>query len=300
MRLHFTAFQIFPVVENGVLSDVNWGDGIDSALRLSKRMPVQQSVYILYHCRNCCCCTQRNNNTALANRFAKLAEDHKTGLGTVLVAGENALADGYYLIVDTTEDVGAGGAYNTALLQVVGDINITAKTSAPSVEKKVLEDDKYNENGGYGTGYNDVADYNMGEAVCFRLIGIVPDMSRYDTYKYTFNDTLSAGLTPPAEANVKVYLSADKTRDDSPTDTEITTDFNVGVAGQVITVSSDNIKGITGITENMYIIVEYSAILNQNAVVGLDGNPNTVTLTCSIDPTSPVPAIPIIPAPPRR
>ena len=50
-------------------------------------------------------------------------------------------------------------------------------------------------------------------------------MSRYDTYKYTFNDTLSAGLTPPAEANVKVYLSADKTRDDSPTDTEITTNL---------------------------------------------------------------------------
>ena len=34
----------------------------------------------------------------------------------------------------------------------------------------------------------------------------------------------------------------------------------------------------------MYIIVEYSAILNQNAVVGLDGNPNTVTLTYSNRP----------------
>ena len=285
----FTAFQIFSGrQENGVLSDVNWGDGIDSAAFLAALKTDADYSSLFISCTTAetvaVVLSENNTNTALANRFAKLAEDHKTGLGTVLVAGENALADGYYLIVDTTEDVGAGGAYNTALLQVVGDINITAKTSAPSVEKKVLEDDKYNENGGYGTGYNDVADYNMGEAVCFRLIGLVPDMSRYDTYKYTFNDTLSAGLTPPAEANVKVYLSADKTRDDSPTDTEITTDFNVGVAGQVITVSSDNIKGITGITENMYIIVEYSAILNQNAVVGLDGNPNTVTLTYSNRP----------------
>ena len=77
----------------------------------------------------------------------------------------------------------------------VGDINITVKTDAPTVEKKVLEDDKYNQDGGYSTGYNDVADYNMGDAVYFHLIGSVPDMSRYDTYKYIFHDTLSAGLT---------------------------------------------------------------------------------------------------------
>lgn len=129
-----------------------------------------------------------NTNTALANAVAKLAYANKTGTGTALTSGENTLAGGYYLVVDTTANVGNGGAYNTALLQVVGNINITVKTDAPTVEKKVLEDDKYNQDGGYGTGYNDVADYNMGDAVPFHLIGSVPDMSRYDTYKYIFHD----------------------------------------------------------------------------------------------------------------
>lgn len=191
----------------------------------------------------------------------------------------NELADGYYLVVDTTENVAAGSAYNTALLQVVGDINITVKTDAPTVEKKVLEDDKYNQNGGYGQGYNDVADYNMGDAVSFHLIGSVPDMSRYDTYKYIFHDTLSAGLTLN-EDSIKVYVASDKAGTNK---TEIT-GWNKAVNGQSFTVSFANLKTVSGVSQGKYIIVEYTATLNQNAVVGLDGNPNVVYLEYSNKP----------------
>ena len=107
-------------------------------------------------------------------------------MGSTLSPGPSTLHDGYYLIVDTTDDVGEGGAYNAALLEVVGNIDITVKTDAPSVEKKVFENVKFTRDDGYGAGYNDVADYNMGDAVPFHLIGRVPDMSRYDTYKYIF------------------------------------------------------------------------------------------------------------------
>ena len=89
-----------------------------------------------------------NTNTALANAVAKLAYTNKSGSGTALSSGESTLDDGYYLVVDTTANVGEGGAYNTALLQVVGNINITVKTDAPTVEKKVLEDDKYKQDDG--------------------------------------------------------------------------------------------------------------------------------------------------------
>ena len=282
----FTAYQIFTGNEvSGVLFDIEWGTGINSAAFLTALQTDTTHGSLFTGCATAADVAEvlgaNNTDTALANQFAKLAENNKKGTGTVLTSGENTLADGYYLIVDATENVGQGGAYNAALLQVVGDITVAVKTDAPTVEKKVLEDDKRQTDDGYGTGYNDVADYNMGEAVPFHLIGTVPDMSRYDTYRYIFHDTLSAGLTPPAATGISVYLSADKAVGG---DTDITSSFSVTVNGQNITVSSDNIKTITNIAQGMYIIVEYSATLNQNAVIGLDGNPNTVYLEYSNKP----------------
>ena len=280
----FTAYQIFSGrEEGGVLSDVQWGSGINSDAFLSALKKDTTCGGLFTDCTDAAAVAKvlggNNTNTALANAVAKLAYANKTTDGIALTAGTTELADGYYLVVDTTANVGEGGAYNTALLQVVGDINITVKTDAPTVEKKVLEDDKYNQDGGYGTGYNDVADYNMGDAVSFHLIGSVPDMSRYDTYKYIFHDTLSAGLTLN-EDSIKVYVASDKAGTDK---TEIT-EWTKAVNGQSFTVSFTDLKTVSGVSQGKYIIVEYTATLNQNAVVGLDGNPNVVYLEYSNKP----------------
>lgn len=280
----FTAYQVFSGrEENGVLSDVKWGSGIDSTAFLNALKADTTYGNLFTKCTDAAAVAKvlgdNNTNTALANVVAKLAYANKTGAETELTSGENTLADGYYLVVDTTENVAAGSAYNTALLQVVGNINITVKTDAPTVEKKVFEDDKYNQNGGYGTGYNDVADYNMGDAVPFHLIGSVPDMSRYDTYKYVFHDTLSAGLTLN-EDSIKVYVASDK----AGTDKAEITDWTKAVVGQSFTVSFTDLKTVSGVSQGKYIIVEYTATLNQNAVVGLEGNPNVVYLEYSNKP----------------
>lgn len=280
----FTAYQIFSGrEEGGILSDVQWGSGINSEAFL-KALKADTSYGSLFtDCTDAAAVAKvlgdNNTNTVLANAVAKLAYANKTGTGTVLTSGENTLADGYYLVVDTTENVGEGGAYNASLLQVVGNINITVKTDAPTVEKKVLEDDKYNQDGGYGTGYNDVADYNMGDAVPFHLIGSVPDMSRYDTYKYIFHDTLSNGLTLN-EDSIKVYVASDK----AGTNKAEITEWTKAVDGQSFTVSFADLKTVSGVSQGKYIIVEYTATLNQNAVVGLDGNPNKVYLEYSNKP----------------
>lgn len=280
----FTAYQIFSGrEEGGILSDVQWGSGINSEAFL-KALKADTSYGSLFtDCTDAAAVAKvlgdNNTNTVLANAVAKLAYANKTGTGTVLTSGENTLADGYYLVVDTTENVGEGGAYNASLLQVVGNINITVKTDAPTVEKKVLEDDKYNQDGGYGTGYNDVADYNMGDAVPFHLIGSVPDMSRYDTYKYIFHDTLSNGLTLN-EDSIKVYVASDK----AGTNKAEITEWTKAVDGQSFTVSFADLKTVSGVSQGKYIIVEYTATLNQNAAVGLDGNPNVVYLEYSNKP----------------
>lgn len=280
----FTAYQIFSGrEEDGILSDVQWGSGINSNAFLAALKADTTYGSKFTDCNDAAAVAKvlgdNNTNTALANAVAKLAYANKTGEGTALTSGENTLADGYYLVVDTTANVGEGGAYNASLLQVVGDINITVKTDAPTVEKKVLEDDKYKQDGGYGTGYNDVADYNMGDAVPFHLIGSVPDMSRYDTYKYIFHDTLSAGLTLNKDS-IKVYVASDK----AGTDKAEITGWTKAVNGQSFTVSFTDLKAVSGVSKGQYIIVEYTATLNQNAVVGLDGNPNKVYLEYSNKP----------------
>lgn len=280
----FTAYQVFSGrEEDNVLSDVRWGSGIDSNAFLDALKADTTYGSFFTNCNDAAGVAKvlGNNNTngALANQVAKLAYANKTGTGTNLTNGVNELDDGYYLVVDTTQDVDKGGAYNAALLQVVGNINITVKTDAPTVEKKVLEDDKYDKDGGYGQGYNDVADYNMGDAVPFHLIGSVPDMSRYDTYKYIFHDTLSAGLTLN-EDSIKVYVASDKAGTNK---TEVT-GWTKAVDGQSFIVSFTDLKTVNDVSQEKYIIVEYTATLNQNAVVGLVGNPNTVYLEYSNKP----------------
>ena len=280
----FTAYQVFSGrEEGGILSDVQWGNGSDSTTFLAALKADTTYGSLFTDCTDAAAVAKvlgdNNTNTALANAVAELAYANKTGSGTALTSCEKELADGYYLVVDTTENVAAGSAYNTALLQVVGNIKITVKTDAPTVEKKVLEDDKYKQDGGYGQGYNDVADYNMGDAVSFHLIGSVPDMSRYDTYKYIFHDTLSAGLTLN-ENSIKVYVASDK----AGTDKAEITDWTKAVNEQSFTVSFADLKTVLGVSQGKYIIVEYTATLNQNAVVGLNGNPNTVYLEYSNKP----------------
>lgn len=273
----FTAYQVFSGrEEGGILSDVQWGSGIDSTAFLEALKVDTTYGNLFAHCATAAdvakVLSANNTNTELANKVAELAYANKTGSGTSLTSGENTLADGYYLVVDTTENVGEGSAYNKALLEVVGDIEITVKTDAPTVEKKVKE----------GDSYGDVADCNIGDSVEFLLIGSVPDMSRYDTYKYIFHDTLSTGLTAPAQGEIKVYLSANNVVDTN--DTEVTSSFNITVNGQEITVSCADLKTVNGINNASYVIVKYSAVLNANAEIGLDGNTNTVKLEYSNKP----------------
>ena len=113
----FTAYQIFSGrEESGILSDVQWGNGIDSASFLTALKADATYGSLFTGCTDAAdvakVLSDNNSNAALANQVAKLAYANKKGSGTALTSGENTLADGYYLVVDTTADVGEGGAYN--------------------------------------------------------------------------------------------------------------------------------------------------------------------------------------------
>lgn len=284
----FDAYQIFTGTETETdkqLVDVNWGTGINKDAFLAALKAEKSFEDRFKDCESAADVAKAldglDDDSAAAKKFADLAYANKSTTKTEIATTTATLESGYYLIVDTTPLVD-GDAANAALLQVTDSINITYKTDKPSVEKKVLEDDKYNTDGGYGTGYNDVADYCINEVVTYHLIGRVPDMSEYNTYEYWFVDEMDEALTLD-EDSIKVYLSADKKVDAS--DTLIDGTYYTDDATEAgFDVHFTDLKVVPDIAKDLYVIVEYEALVSLTAEPGLDGYLNGVHLKYTNNP----------------
>lgn len=314
----YTAYQILSgtqATSGGALGDAAWGTGISSAafLEALQKDPTIGSYFKnVNDAKGFAEALSDNNNFpaygANTRLVAKIAMKNKHGNGTALAAGNSTRLDkGYYLIVDST----AAGqtVYNPAVLAITSDIEIKDKTDVPTLEKKVQENKKTVAGEDfYGSKFNDVADYNIGDDVPFHLIGSVPDMSQYETYTYKFTDTFDKGFDAVDTAKVKVYLSKDKKLDLGNTDTsqndkDITQYFtgdNGGIqyaaateaqgetAGTkaTLTVSTKDLKKAATYSKDQpqYVIVSYTATLNSSAEIGLPGNVNKADLAYSNKP----------------
>ena len=275
----YDAYQVFTgtlAKDGSTLSDLKWGANSKRAEGVNVGDSVDETTV--------------KTLTGVASKSNKEIQDEVNKYvdftGTAAAKGitkdaPKQLAAGYYVFKDVTA-VANGDALSLHLTKVVGPTTLKAKKDVPEVEKKVKENVKATSETAYGTQYNDTADYNIGDEVPFHLIGSVPDMSNYDTYKYIFHDTLDAAFDAPAKTAVKVYLSSDKVKDD--TDSDITGQAAVEVADSNITVTFSNLKTVKDIANGKYIIVEYSAKLNSKAVIGGAGNRNSVYLEYSNNP----------------
>ena len=208
----------------------------------------------------------------------------------------DGLDSGYYLVKDQNGSLeGDADTATEYIVQVLGNVTMEPKDSdIPTVEKKVSEED-YRLDDGYGYTYNDVADWDIGDSVPFKLIGSIPDMSAYDTYEYIFTDTLSNGLTLQADT-IKVYIARnpyDQVNNYEPLvmGADYTLDVqNIGEnGGGSFSIAFEDLKTnryLTGANkeEYHYVIVTYDATLNANAEIGLPGNPNSVDLQFSNNP----------------
>lgn len=189
----------------------------------------------------------------------------------------DGLAAGYYLVKDKNgSQDGKSDAYTKFIVQVVGDTEAKIKSGVPTVEKKVKDT---NDSTGITSEWQDSADADINDDVQYQITGTMPDnIADYTTYRYIFTDTMSKGLTyTPNTATIKIG------------DTVVTGSFKENVAtndnGTTVTWTCDNLKGI-GVTlaKDTKVVVTYPANLNENAVIGSAGNPNTVTLTYSNNP----------------
>ena len=284
-----------------MLGDITWGSGVNGETLLAALKVANAEKYAA-------CTTAANVAEALgtetataadAAAFADIAAQHLTATvaGTATAPNDDGnyiiegLPAGYYLVKD--KDGTLDGTADTAtdyIVQVLGNVTMEPKDSdIPTVEKKVYDEEfaVNDEEKTYGEGYNDVADWNIGDRVPFKLIGSIPDMDAYDTYQYIFHDTISAGLRLDIDS-FDVYVAQEKNQDpvalkwnEVPAEKYTLTQTENG-----FTLRIANLKEFPYVDEEgrKYILVFYDAELNGNAEIGLPGNENTAYLEFSNDP----------------
>lgn len=320
----YEAYQIFTGNYSGnVLNDIQWGSGVDgdavlTELKTTAAFEVDGNNLF----KDCAkaedvadvlgSTTGENkrvfaDDEVLAKAFAKVVGNHLTAIksGTGSANGVTGLSDGYYLVQDSAAPTNNGGnnsgAMTRYIVKVVGGgetVELTAKHSAPSVIKKVQENTKAvtatgqafagNANYAVGEKYNDVADYNMGDSVSFKLYGTLPDTyDDYDHYFYQFTDTLATGLTLNVNGGTDTGALDAGDFTVKIGDTAVTSGYTVAASGNGFTLTFEDLKNSNATaTKSSVITVEYTATLNQDAVVGRDGNENAVKLTYSNNPNS--------------
>ena len=291
-------------VEGPMLGDITWGSGVNGETLLAALKVANAEKYAA-------CTTAANVAEALgtetataadAAAFADIAAQHLTATvaGTATAPNDDGnyiiegLPAGYYLVKD--KDGTLDGTADTAtdyIVQVLGNVAMEPKDSGiPTLEKKVAEqgkgdEGKYDLDGGYGTHYNDVADWNIGDRVPFKLIGSIPDMDAYDTYQYIFHDTISAGLRLDIDS-FDVYVAQEKNQDPVALGwKEIpAANYELTQTADGFTLKIDNLKEFPYVDEEgrNYILVFYDAVLNENAEIGLPGNENSAYLEFSNNP----------------
>ena len=199
---------------------------------------------------------------------------------TIVDGGSVEVAGGYYLIKDQDGSLSGSEPYTTYLVSVVGNVTITPKSNdVPEFEKKLKDT---NDSTGDVSDWQDSADYDIGDYIPFRLQGTVPeDYGSYKTYYYAFHDVEEAGLTfDPSSVEVFVGDEVNGTKIDASNYTVVTNPAD----GCTFEIVFDDLKNIPTVTANSIITVTYKSRLNENAVLGAQGNVNKAKLEYSNNP----------------
>ncbi|RSX53177.1 cell surface protein [Bifidobacterium goeldii] len=227
--------------------------------------------------------------------------DKDAKFGTVTPATKDSksvtisnLPAGYYLIAPDEHQLGQQNKYQALLVNLTDtakNVSVQLKHEFPTVDKTV--DDKH------------ASENKIGDVVNYKLTSTVPDMYKYELgYTFNFLDTLSKGLTlSDAQGNAitdadhfepVVKIEGSNTPDTGKTyqtlkkgddqDYKVTVTNNGDTTSIAIIMNDFRQKHQND--HGKTITVEYSATLNENAVVGKQGNPNSAQVQYSNDPTN--------------
>ena len=271
----YEAYQILSghlLEDKKTLINIKWGEGINEEGK--KALGGDADGYAKTLAK------MDNNSKELKEQAHIINENLASASGSVTVTDPDAknvisnLKPGYYLIKDKDDslETPGSGSYTEFILHLTDDVNVDVKGTAPSVEKKVKDT---NDTTGDTTGWQDSADYDIGDDVPFQLTAkLANNIESYDKYYLKFNDTLSEGLDYNNDAVIKLG------------DQVVTDSFkpSYDATAKTLTFTCDDIKAF-GAKNSDEIVVEYTAKLNEKAVEkGADGSTNTVYLDFSNNP----------------
>ncbi len=211
-----------------------------------------------------------------------------SGSNSVKLSG---LEYGYYLIDEVTSVAGENAASSLCMVNTANptaEINI--KSDFPdNPEKEVYEDDG-------NEGWNDIADYEIGQTVPFKYTSMIPNMNGYETYYYAWHDCMCEALSFNKDS-VEIIIS-DGTEEYTLAESEFTvienpdqdTTFKVEIS-DIKAIVDREFPDFDEYGHNTYgqtVTVTYDAKLNDKAVdyTGRPGIENDVRLEYSNDPDS--------------
>ena len=274
----FEAYQIFTGDVSGTgtntkLSNIEWGSGVteEGKTQLGNAKDKAESLEL--------------NGRPAAVTFANEVSNYLSqSFGTSVQEGKNYkisnLKPGYYLVKDKDNSLtGKNNSYTMFILKVVGnEVSARVKSSVPTSKKKVMDT---NDSEGTTTKWQDAADYDIGDDVPFQLTGYVADnYNQYrSAYQLVFHDTLSNGLTFNA-SSVKVYVNGNS----KPVNTDNYTITNPATDGHSFDVTIHDVRSLGD--DISKVRVEYTAKLNDKALIGSAGNPNKMYMEFSNNPNS--------------
>lgn len=215
-----------------------------------------------------------------------------TADNTFIISG---LEYGYYIVDEVSDVEGTHAAASLCMVNTLNpDVRMNVKSDYPSVMKKIQEDDKRETVG--ENGWNDMADFEIGQTVPYKFVSDAPNMNGYDTYYYAWHDSMDEALTfRPGTVSISIR-SENENKAYTLKETEFTVNTNPG-NGETFKIEVSDLKKIIDrefnhrnhLGENRYgqeVVLRYDALLNDKAAddTGRPGFENDVKLEFSNNP----------------
>ena len=217
----------------------------------------------------------------------------------------SGLKYGYYVVDEISTVDSEGNDWFASSLCMVDTANpnaeINIKSDYPQIIKKIQEDDNKDAVG--NEGWNDVADYEIGQTVPFQYTSTIPDMYGYHTYYYAWHDSMDEELTfhnSKDEVSIVINKKGGKSYTVKDSEYEIYTQGDKLDPEDTFVIAIDDIKAIIDREfdntdkegrndySNMTVTLNYNATLNDKAAddTGRPGFENDVRLEFSNDADS--------------
>ncbi len=283
----YEAYQVFAgsLSASGVLSDVEWGTGVDGAALLTalkaSDLFLKDGVNLFAACTDASSVAKVLSSwsyyEAPIKNFADVVSENLSSVCYTSAAQANheyvITVDtvGYYFVKDAAAVTGADGATDY-LLQVTKNLDVEPKVSAPTFTKTV--------NSALDGTYAKAIDAQIGDTVYFKLESKLPSLyNDYKQYHMHITDVLPDGLQAVKVESVYILHASNTTT--AIADTQ----YTATVTDHEVTVDLGDLKQSMTLNLNDTIIVKFSAVVTTDAVMGQgadgQGNLNVATLDAS-------------------